>query len=162
MVDLLRHTPGINLFEPNKREQLNSPQERLQVLNSHTNQAFFLCFSLPLCALLSGSLHHPSSTLINTIQVRNLFLLLIVSLRVRVWCVNVRGRVGWGVRTGKGSRGKHARHINDARTQRPNIQHTRVNKRQSSCQRATVLPLMDLFQPTEERDTAKKRLSAEM
>lgn len=24
-VDLLRHTPGINLFEPNKREQLNSP-----------------------------------------------------------------------------------------------------------------------------------------
>lgn len=25
MVDLLRHTPGINLFEPNKREQLNSP-----------------------------------------------------------------------------------------------------------------------------------------
>lgn len=25
VVDLLRHTPGINLFEPNKREQLNSP-----------------------------------------------------------------------------------------------------------------------------------------
>lgn len=25
MVDLLRQTPGINLFEPNKREQLNSP-----------------------------------------------------------------------------------------------------------------------------------------
>lgn len=24
VVDLLRHTPGINLFEPNKREQLNS------------------------------------------------------------------------------------------------------------------------------------------
>lgn len=76
---------------------------------------------------------------------------------MRVWCVNVRGRVGWGVRTGKGSRGKHARHINDARTQRPNIQHTRVNKRQSSCQRATVLPLMDLFQPTEERDPLPKR-----
>lgn len=25
MVDLLRQTPSINLFEPNKREQLNSP-----------------------------------------------------------------------------------------------------------------------------------------
>lgn len=30
LLDLLRPTPSIKLFEPNKREQLNSQSERLQ------------------------------------------------------------------------------------------------------------------------------------
>lgn len=49
MVGLLRHTSSINLFEPNNREQHNSLQERLQVLKSHTNQAFSPCFLPSLC-----------------------------------------------------------------------------------------------------------------
>lgn len=47
---------------------------------------------------------------------------------------------------------EHARHINDARMQCTNsflTYSTHVNKRQGSCQSATVVPLMDLFQMTE-------------
>lgn len=82
----MRRTPSINLCETDNREQLNSLLERLQVLNSHTNQTSSV-FSL--LSLLPPAAHHPQPS--TPIGKRTFFLLRVI------WCVFVcRGRVRTG------------------------------------------------------------------